>query len=197
MRFIAYLVAALALAAPALAEPPKDGARLGDAPAAKDAPPHDLNFLFDALKAAPTPQAAKSVEEAIWRLWLQSGSSTVDLLMTWAVEAVAAQNTDLALRYLDTLVELKPDFAEGWNKRATVHFRKHDYARAMADLQRVLALEPRHFAAWNGLGVILQDTGDKKHALEAFRKALAIDPHLEAARKAVDALGPEVEGQEL
>ena len=196
MRLIPYLVAALALAAPAFAEPPKDGARLGDAPASKDAP-HDLNLLFDALKAAPTPEAAKSVEEAIWRLWLQSGSSTVDLLMAWAVEAVAAQDADLALRYLDTVVELKPDFAEGWNKRATLYFRKRDYARAMADLRRVLALEPRHFAAWNGLGIILQDIGDKKRALDAFRKALDLDPHLEAARKAVDALGPEVEGQEL
>ncbi len=203
MKYVARLVAALVMAmplvttgtlAPASAE---EDARGGPPRAGEKASPKDLSALFEGLKAAPSPEAAKPLEEAIWRVWLHSGSDTVDLLMGWAVEAMAGKDLDLALRYLDTVVALKPDYAEGWNKRATVYFQQHDYTRSLADLQRVLALEPRHFAALSGLGLILQDIGDRKRALEAFRKALAINPNLDTARKAEQMLVPEVEGREL
>ncbi len=178
MRLVLYfltpcLAAALAALPPASAqEGPKADAPAAGSPAGRGGE-KDLSTLFEALKAAPSAEAAKPVEEAILRQWLRSGSDTADLLMVWAVEAMAEKNTDLALRYLDTVVLLRPDYAEGWNKRATIHFQKRDYARSLSDIQRVLALEPRHYGALSGLGMILQDIGDEKRALEAFRKALA------------------------
>lgn len=191
------LVAALAAVSPASAE---EGRKAGPPAAGEPAGrggEKDLSTLFEALKAAPSAEAAKPVEEAILRQWLRSGSDTADLLMVWAVEAMAEKNTELALRYLDTIVVLRPDYAEGWNKRATIHFQKRDYARSLSDIQRVLALEPRHYGALSGLGMILQDIGDEKRALEAFRKALAVHPHLEGARKAEKALTLDVEGRDL
>ena len=81
------------------------------------------------------------------------------------------------------MIELKPDYTEAWNRRATLYFLQKDYGHALADIREVLAREPRHFGALSGLGLILQEIGDDKHALEAYRRALAIDPHLEQHRR--------------
>ena len=86
---------------------------------------------------------------------------------------------DLAIKLLNAVVELKPDYIEGWNRRATIYYLKKDYAHSIADIREVLSREPRHFGALSGLGLILQEIGDDKHALEAYRKVLAIDPHQE------------------
>jgi tetratricopeptide (TPR) repeat protein len=156
-----------------------------------------LQNLFRELNAAPNVETAKSVEQAIWGLWLKSGSDTADLLMNWAVEAIAEKNYDRALEYLDAIVEVRPNYAEGWNKRATVYYMRDDYGRSLGDLQHVLALEPRHFGALAGLGTILQEIDEKPRALEAFRRALAIHPHFESAKKAIDRLIVEVEGRDI
>jgi len=156
-----------------------------------------VSTLLGKLREAPNLQAAKSVEDAIWKVWLRSGSDTADLLMNWAVESMAEKKLDRAVEYLDAVVELRPDFAEAWNKRATIHYMRDDYAKALGDIQRVLALEPRHFGALAGLGVILQEIDEKPRALEAFRRALAIHPHLESAKKAVERLAVEVEGRDI
>jgi Flp pilus assembly protein TadD len=86
---------------------------------------------------------------------------------------------------------------EAWNRRATVHYLKQDYGHALADLRQVLAREPRHFGALSGLGLILQDIGDDKHALQAYRKALEIDPHLENIPEVVKTLSEKVEGRPI
>ena len=111
--------------------------------------------------------------------------------------AVDAEKFDLAVRLLDAIIELKPNYVEAWNRRATVFFLKKDYANALADLAKVLTLEPRHFGALTGLGAIMQDLGDEKAALIAFRQALAIDPHLEGVGDKVKTLAIKVEGQDL
>lgn len=187
----------LAFAGPAAAQsadqPPQAAPPAGD-PAAPMAIP-DTGDLLDALAASPSESAAEALEQRILSAWLQSGSDTVDLLMQWSIKAMQEKNFPLALELLNEVVILKPDFAEGWNKRATVYYLIDEYALSLADIRHVLALEPRHFGALSGLGLILKETGDKKHALDAFRKALAVHPYLTNARKVMEELQIEVEGR--
>lgn len=155
-----------------------------------------LDGLF-VLLARPDNPAWEAVQGEIWSLWSHSGSPSMDLLLSRAAKAMERKDFDHALRFLDDLVRLAPDFAEGWNKRATVHYLREDYGRSVADIQRTLALEPRHFGAIYGLGAILERTGDKKGALTAYRRGLEINPHLPGAQEAVERLAPEVDGREL
>jgi tetratricopeptide (TPR) repeat protein len=193
------VVAALtvALAGPALSqgkgwvEPP------ADIPKTFDDKLQDLDFLFGALKAAPDETSAKVIEQRIWAQWLISKSDTTNLLMSRVKTAVDAKDLDLALRLLDSVIELNPDYMEGWNRRATLLYSRKEFSRSLADIRRVLALEPRHFGALTGLGLIMQELGDDKHALEAFRKALAVNPHLQRVPELVKTLVQKVEGRDI
>jgi tetratricopeptide (TPR) repeat protein len=156
-----------------------------------------LDFLFGALKAAPDEASAKHVEARIWAIWLQTPSDTTALLMTRAKAAIDAQNIDVAIKLLDAVVKLNPNYIEGWNRRATLYYLKNDYARSIQDIEQVLAREPRHFGALAGLGMIMQDLGDEKRALDAFRKALAVNPHLEKVPELVKTLTEKVEGRDI
>jgi tetratricopeptide (TPR) repeat protein len=156
---------------------------------------HNLDFLFGALKVAPDETSAKNIEDRIWALWLASGSDTCNLLMTRVKAAVDAENYDLAIRLLDAVVEIRPNYVEAWNRRATVFFLKRDYGSALADLTQVLSREPRHFGALAGLAAIMQDIGDDKAALGAYRRALEIDPHLKGVADKVKSLTDKVEGR--
>jgi tetratricopeptide (TPR) repeat protein len=104
---------------------------------------------------------------------------------------------ELAIKLLDAVITLKPEYTEAWNRRATIYFLQKDYGNALTDIREVLVREPRHFGALSGLGLILQEIGDDKHALEAYRKALAIDPHLEHLSDVVKTLGEKVEGRDI
>jgi tetratricopeptide (TPR) repeat protein len=158
---------------------------------------YSLDTLFAGLKIAPDEASAKAIEDRIWAMWLVSGSDTCTLLMTRVKDATDDKDLDLAIRLLDAVIALKPDYVEAWNRRATVYYLKQDYGHALADLRVVLAKEPRHFGALSGLGLILQDIGDDKHALEAYRKALEIDPHLENIPEVVKTLSEKVEGRPI
>jgi tetratricopeptide (TPR) repeat protein len=157
----------------------------------------NLDFLFEALKAAPDTESAKLVESRIWALWLASGSDTADLLMTRVKTAIDQKDANLAIQLLDAVVALKPDYVEAWNRRATIHFSNKDYGKSLADIRQVLAREPRHFGALTGLGVIMQELGEDKFALEAFRKALAVNPHLSKVPDFVKTLTEKVEGRDI
>ena len=157
----------------------------------------NIDFLFDALKAAPDDETARMIENRIWALWFVSGSATADLLMSRVKAAIEGKDDDLALQLLDAIIELKPDYVEAWNRRATVHFTKKDYGRAIADIGQVLAREPRHFGALTGLGMILQDIGEDKRALEIYRRALAVDPRLQKIPDIVKTLTEKVEGRDI
>src|ERR1700745_2788275 len=204
---IAVLVAAMTVAAPALVPaqdlgtPPKQQKKLPEAPGKLPKVGADkargLDFLFGALKAAPDEASAKHVEARIWAIWLQTPSDTAALLMARAKAAMDAQQADVALKLLDAVVKLRPDYVEAWNRRATLYYLKNDFAHSIADIQQVLAREPRHFGALAGLGMIMQDLGDDKRALEAFRKALAINPHLEKVPELVKTLSEKVEGRDI
>lgn len=200
---LAILLAAIVAAAPAasFAQDPSSRKKPPDAPAKLPRVPADktrgLDFLFGALKAAPDETSAKHVEARIWAIWLQTPSDTVALLMTRAKAAMEAQNSDVALKLLDSVVKLRPDYVEGWNRRATLYYLRNDYAHSLADIEQVLAREPRHFGALAGLGMIMQDLGDDKHALDAFRRALAVNPHLEKVPELVKTLSEKVEGRDI
>jgi tetratricopeptide (TPR) repeat protein len=156
-----------------------------------------LDFLFGALKAAPDDASAKHVEARIWAIWMHTPSDTAALLMARAKAAIDAQQVDIAMKLLDAVIKLRPDYTEAWNRRATLYYLQNDYTRSLADIQQVLAREPRHFGALAGLGMIMQDLGDEKRALDAFRKALAVNPHLERVPELVKQLSEKVEGRDI
>ncbi len=191
MRTRARILAAfLALcgASSALAEetPPSVGKDIPDAHAVEKPKAQQLDELFATLKSAGSGEAGRTAEGEILRLWLSSGSDTVDVLMTWAIRAIGAKDYSTALDILDRIVTMKPEYVEGWNKRATVYFLTNDYAKSIADIGRTLALEPRHFGALAGLGMIMHGLGDDKRAIEAFKAALDVDPYLDNVKKSLD-----------
>lgn len=166
-------------------------------PAQKGDPTRNLDFLFDALKIAPDEPTAKAIEERIWALWFVSPSDTANLLMTRVRTAVEAKDTDLALKLLDAIVEIKPDFVEAWNRRATIFFQQKEFGKSLADIREVLRLEPRHFGALSGLGLILQEIGDDKRALEVYRRALSVHPRIQKIPDLVKTLQEKVEGRDI
>ena len=157
----------------------------------------NLDFLFGALKAAPDAESAKQVENRIWALWLASGSDTADLLMSRVKSATDEKDTKLALELLDAVVALKPEYIEAWNRRATIHFANKEFGKSLTDIRQVLAREPRHLGALTGLGVIMQEFGEDKLALEAFSRALAVNPHLQKIPDFVKSLTDKVEGRDI
>lgn len=157
----------------------------------------NLDFLLGALKVAPDEASARAVEARIWSIWMTTPSDTAALLMVRARTAMDAKDYDVALKLLDAVIKLRPDYIEGWNRRATVYYMKNDYTHSMEDIQEVLRREPRHFGALAGLGMILQETGDDKHALDAFRRALEINPYLEKVPDMVKSLSEKVEGRDI
>ena len=156
-----------------------------------------IDFLFGALQAAPDDASAKAVEDRIWSMWTAMGNDTTSLLMSRAKKAIDDDDYNLALRLLDAIIEIKPDYTEAWNRRATVYFLKKDYANSLADLSKVLAREPRHFGALSGLGLIMQEIGDEKLALDAYRKALDVYPRLKGMDDKVKTLTGKVDGRKI
>ena len=156
-----------------------------------------LDRLYDRLAKAQSDKEAENIAIAIQRSELRSGSDTADLLMDRALTALQASKTDTAIKLLNAVIHLRPQYAEAWNKRATAYYLKNDYVRSIADIAQTLSRNPREYGAWNGLGMMLIDIGDKKHAYEALKKALAINPHLPDAQKALNKLKDDVEGRDI
>jgi tetratricopeptide (TPR) repeat protein len=117
--------------------------------------------------------------------------------MLRAKAAMDSKDYDIAQKLLDAVIRLRPDYIEAWNRRATLFYLQNDYTHSMEDIRQVLIREPRHFGALAGMGMILQETGDDKHALAAFRKALAINPFLEKVPEMVKSLTEKVEGRDI
>jgi tetratricopeptide (TPR) repeat protein len=179
-------------AKPPWVEPPKDLPRARRGDQAKS-----LDFLFGALKVAPDEDSAKSIEDRIWAQWMAAGSDTSNLLMARAKDAVEAGENDLAIRLLDAVIEIRPRYVEAWNRRATVFFAMKDYAASLKDLRKVLTLEPRHFGALAGLGLIMQEIGSDKEALAAYRRAAEIHPHLKGMADKIKSLAEKVDGRDI
>lgn len=156
-----------------------------------------LDELFKELLTAPTAAEASVLEEQIWQTWGQSGSATVDVLIERADAAEAAGDKPLALSFVDQATSLTPSYAGAWYRRSILRYDADDRAGAISDIQETLRREPRHFGALAGLGLIYEDMGQEKAALEAYRRALEIHPFLDTAKQGVSRLEPKVDGQDL
>lgn len=153
--------------------------------------------LLDDLKATESSAEAANLEEEIWEAWLISGSPTVDMLMQRGVEATETDDLELARDMFDRAIQIKPDYAEAWNRRALLFFNDGHYDEAIADLETALRHEPRHFGAWTGLGMIFESLEEPRAALRAYRKVLEIHPHAAAAKQGESRLIVQVEGRAL
>lgn len=155
-----------------------------------------LDALFTELTEAADPAAAQEIEQQIWTHWADSGSPTVDVLLERAAAAESDDDPELALRFLDQASDLAPDYAEPWNRRASLAYEAEDYPGAISAIQETLKREPRHFGAMGGLGLIYEELGQERAALEAFRAALAVHPHYAVAIEGVRRLEPRVDGRD-
>ena len=156
-----------------------------------------LEDLFGRLEKTKDATEAQGIAGAIQRVWMRSGSDTADLVMERAGTLIQKKDWKTAEEMLDRLVDIEPQWAEAWNRRATVRFFQRDTSGAMEDLAHVLQIEPRHFTAMVGLGAILERNEQKAQALRVFRRVLEINPQLDEIQKKVDKLSIEVEGREI
>jgi tetratricopeptide (TPR) repeat protein len=155
-----------------------------------------LDRLFERLLAPDLPDW-ETVEAEIWLEWSRSGSPAMDLLLQRGRDAMQAGDQAAAIEHLTALVDHAPDFAEGWNARATAYYNAGLYGPSIADIQKTLSLNPRHFGALSGLGLILEEIGRPEKALEAWRMAHAIHPHNPGINEAIERLEHQVSGTDL
>lgn len=175
---VAAIAACLALLFPALAD---------------DA---ELDSLFEGLQTA-SPEAAQQIELEIYRIWSQSGSPAMDLLLERGRRAHAEGDFALAIEHFSALVDHAPDFAEGYNARATAYFQTGRFGQSLTDIQQTLRLNPRHFGALSGLAAILEEIGLPEYALEALRAVKKLSPHREGLSEAIMRLERKVEGESI
>lgn len=141
-----------------------------------------LPQLFTTLETSSHQPEAQEAAVRIWHIWTQSGDDDVDQLMSRSVYFLGNGDPESAVEILDDVVDRLPRFAEGWNRRATAHYLNGDFAASMHDIHRTLMLEPRHFGAISGMGLIFMARGDRKGALKAFEQVLQIHPWSPSAR---------------
>jgi tetratricopeptide (TPR) repeat protein len=156
-----------------------------------------LDSLFDQLKRERDAKQARRITERIWAKWRDSGSATANLLMQWADEAVAEKKNGLALDLLDQVIVLMPDYAEGWNRRATLNYTLGKHGKSMSDINRVLILEPRHFGAISGMAAIFAAAGNDELELRAWEQMLEIYPANRRAQKRLGTLADKLSGSRI
>lgn len=164
-------------------------------PAVADQQDARLDGLFARLQATSSEAEARTVQQRIWQIWIESDDPQVNLLMRNGMLAMAAEQLAAALRLFDRTVEHAPGFAEGWNKRATVHYLMGNYPASVLDIERTLELEPRHFGALSGLGMIYDAIDEPAAALRSYEAAVAINPHLAGTRQRIEALRRQLRGR--
>ena len=137
----------------------------------------DAPLLYERLRDE-SAIVREYAERGLWALWSRSGERAIDELMARGVEEMQAGNLKAAVVTFSEVVKRKPDFAEGWNKRATVYYLAGDYKRSIADCDEVLKRNPKHFGALSGLGQIYFQMEDYERSLDWFRKALEVNPNM-------------------
>lgn len=194
MRSVFAILTVILVAVPLSAAHAQTTGRSSTGVAAEE-PQARIDRLFDELRRARNEQAAERVAARIRNEWTRSGSASVDLLMQWSQEAMKKENTAVAMDFLDQVVMLAPDYAEGWNRRATLHFTMENYSKSMADIGRVLRLEPRHFGALGGMATILKNAGHKEAAMHAYERVLEVYPMMRSAQTELGNLADELTGE--
>ncbi|WP_051340818.1 tetratricopeptide repeat protein [Azospirillum halopraeferens] len=156
-----------------------------------------LDTLFRVLQDTRDDAVAQATQDAIRSIWLEHPGPEIRDLMEEGVQYLFAERFTDALAMFDRVVDLAPDYAEGWNRRANTHYLMGDYAAAVADIRTALELEPRHFPALAGLGLIYLAIDEPGGALRAFDGALSINPHLKGVRARADELRSDLAGEAL
>ncbi|MEI2299567.1 hypothetical protein [Ensifer sp. MJa1] len=157
-------------------------------------PKQRLDALFSDLKKERDAEKARELSNQIRMEWQDSGSATVNLLMQWADKAVTDNKQAAALDILDQVITLAPNYVEGWNRRATLHYAMGNYRKSMSDINRVLAIEPRHFGALAGMAAILGASGKDELALRAWEQFLEIYPADRNAQEQLSELAEKLAG---
>ncbi len=166
-------------------------------PARADQNDPKLDGLFSELQEAGSAASARGIEQRIWRIWLTHEDTSVNILMQAGIVQMSRGDLTSALKTFEAMVELAPDFAEGWNKRATVHWLMHDYQSSLDDIDRTLSLEPRHFGALSGRGLVYSALEEWELALESFEEALEVNPRMMGPRHNADEIRLMLEGREI
>jgi len=187
------LIGAAMVTSPASAEEAATPPATAEAPAAR----RNLDAMLDLLARAPDAESAAAARTRVLAFWDTSGSATADLLQARAERALAARDTALALDLLDAAIVVAPKWPGGRHGRAALHILRNEYGPAIADLQSVLTLEPRHFPALIMLSSVFEQIDRKREALELLRRAAVIDPHGIGLKERLERLTTEVEGREL
>ena len=136
------------------------------------------------------PLVRKLAERAMWEVWSRSGDTAVDRLLAAGIEQMDAREGELAVQTFTEVIRRRPDFAEGWNKRATVHYLMGEYQKSLADCDEVLKRNPYHFGALSGYGMIYLQLDQPAKALDYFQRALKVNPNLDSINQTVEMLKP-------
>ncbi|MBT6512798.1 MAG: tetratricopeptide repeat protein [Rhodospirillaceae bacterium] len=163
--------------------------------AAQDDP--RLDDLFVQLHNTNDDAEAQLLQSYIWLIWIEAHDDELNAMMQGGTRAMQLGDLQQAIGQFTRLIDVAPEFAEAWNKRATVYFMIGRYDESIADCMEVLALEPRHFGALSGLGLIYSARDDSESALFWFREALEQNPHMPSIRQRVEELSREVEGEAI
>ncbi len=147
-----------------------------------------LDGLFERLAITTSDEEASNITHEIWQRWTANDDPNVSQLMQIGIRALNYSTYRKALQSFDRVIEIAPEFAEGWNKRATLYYHIKEYRRSIDDIKKTLRLEPRHFGAWSGLGLVSIAQENYSGALAAFKKALSINPHIPNIRRYVQKL---------
>jgi tetratricopeptide (TPR) repeat protein len=182
-----FLIAIFVLWAVSLSAPPVR--------ADQNAP--ELEQLFQQLHDAPNPKAARPIEQRIWHFWMSHEDNAVNVLMGTGIEQMAQRDYDAALATFKEMADIAPEFAEAWNKRATVEWLLGDYQDSLSDIDKTLALEPRHFGALSGRGLVYTSLEEWDRALEAFENALQVYPQMIGPRVNAEAIRQMLERREI
>jgi tetratricopeptide (TPR) repeat protein len=167
------------------------------APAAADQTDPRLEDLFARLQGAPDVAAARGIEVIIWNLWVTHPDDAVNTLMEQGIGEMSRRDYPSALGTFDAVIEQAPEFAEGWNKRATIHWLMGNFESSLEDIDRTLALEPRHFGALSGQGLVYSELEEWERALDAFEAALEVNPQMTGPQANAEFIRKVILGEEI
>jgi tetratricopeptide (TPR) repeat protein len=156
-----------------------------------------LPTYFEQLAGAPDPLSANTIERQIWRIWYEHADEETFRLLIEGDQAMKAGDFETAMKDFNEVIERDPDFAEGWNRRATLRYMMGDYEGSMADIDETLLREPRHFGALAGLGLVNMELGRERQALDAFERALVVNPQMSGPRANAEYLRKKIEEGEI
>jgi len=171
----------------ALAAPDVEARRVGAAALAQVGEPDDAPVLVRALRDADA-QVRRLAERALWAVWSRSGDATIDHILEIGVAQMREGQIEASVETFSDIIRRRPDFAEGWNKRATAYYLLGDWRRSAADCDEVLKRNPQHFGALSGYGMIWLQLDQPTRALARFEEALAVNPNLDSVQETIDAL---------